>query len=253
MEEFNRAPTSLLGGTQRALRIPVWLLGILVAGGLTFVAGFYFPEKDASAVLAGDLKRLASEYKQSVAAYEKTNLELAAAQQVREEQSDQLGKISDQKTRMQQSLDSLQGEVERSLEKFVKAKALSVKKGGDSVTISIESLYLVYPHKAFVHDRGKQLLCEVAKALPKNLGRPSDVIAHINGDEPWSGLLKKEFPSTFQLSGAIASDVTQKLAECGAAPEGLRAVGAGHFLGEANLARKSVARLEIVMYPKAPQ
>lgn len=253
LEEINRAPASLQGGTHPARRIPPWLLGILVAGGLTFVAGFYLPQQEASAVLAGDLKRLANEYEQSVAAYEKINAELAAAQKVRDEQAGQLGEISELKSRAQKSVSELKGDLEGALEKFVKAKALSVQKEDDNVTISLESLYLVYPHKTFVHDRGKQLLCEIAKALPKNLGRPTEIIAHVNGDEPWSGILKKEFPSTFQLSATIASDVTQQLALCGATADGLRAVGAGHFEGDPKLARKSVARIEIVVYPEAPQ
>lgn len=231
----------------------MWLLGILVAAGLTFVAGFYLPEKEAGAVLAEDLKRLANEYKQSVAAYEKTHAELAASEKVRAAQEGTLGEISELKSRTQKALDDLRGEIEGPLEKLIKSKAVSVEKKSDNITISLEALYLMYPHKTFVHEPGKRLLCEIAKALPENLKQPTDVIAHVHGEEPWSGILKKEFPSTFQLSGAVASEVTQQLALCGAPAEGLRAVGAAHFHGEPTLARKSVARLEIVVYPKTPQ
>jgi hypothetical protein len=204
-------------------------------------------------VLAQDLKQLAGEYTQSVAAYEKANLQLAAAEKIKGEQMGALGAISDQKARAQKALDDLENGIEGSLEKFIKAKVLSVEQRDGAVAISLEALYLVYPHKAFVHDRGKQLLCAIEKGLPKKLNRPIEIVAYANGDEPWSGILKKEFPSTFQLTATIASDVTRELSVCGAPAEGLRAVGAGHVKGDPQLARKSVARLEIVIYPDVAQ
>ena len=252
LEEINRAHATLSGETKSALRIPVWFLGILLAGGVTFVAGFYIPGKEANAVLAQDMTRLAGEYKSSVAAYEKVQGELATAEKIRDEQKGALGEISDQKKRAENALGDLKSHLEGPLDKFVKAKALHIEKREGAAIISLEALYLVYPHKTFVHDRGKQLLCEIGKALPKDLDRPIDVVAHSHGGEPWSGILKKEFPSTFQLSASIASEVTRELSACGVSASDLRAVGAGHFKGDSKLARKSVARLEIVVYPNAP-
>jgi flagellar motor protein MotB len=253
LEEINRSPASLLGGTKSGLRIPTWLLGIFVASGLTFVLGYYFPEQEANAVLTRDLKSLGAEYEQSVAAYQKAHVELAAVEKVRDEQKGALGAISDEKQEAKKSLSALYQTVSSSLEKFVKAKALAVEKRERDVAISLESHYLVYPHKTFVHDRGKQLLCEIAKALPKTDDEPTHVVAHVNGDEPWSGILKKEFPSTFQLSASVAAEVALSLATCGAPADRLRAVGAGHAEGEPKLAKKSVARVEIIVSPPNAQ
>lgn len=253
LEQVRRTPGSLLGEAKPGLRIPTWLLGILVGGGLAFVAGYYFPEQQANEVLARDLKRLGGEYQQALAAYEKSHAALAAVEKVRDEQKGALGEISEQKQEAEKALSDLHQAIASPLEKFVNAEALAIEKRDDSVTISLESLYLVYPHKTFVHDRGKKLLCEIAKALPKSVGKPTQVVAHVNGDEPWSGILKKEFPSTFQLSASIAAEVTLDLAACGTPADALRAVGAGHVAGDEKLAKKSVARIEIVVYPKPPR
>lgn len=238
------------GGTKTGLRIPTWLLGILVASGLTFVGGFYYPEQDANAVLTRDLKHLGAEYERSLAAYQKSHVELTALEKIRDEQAGALGAISEQKQGAEKELAALYQAISNPLEKFVKAKALTVEKRESDVVVSLQSNYLVYPHKTFVHDRGKQLLCEIAKALPKTVDEPMQVVAHVNGDEPSSGPLKKEFPSSFQLSSSVAADVTLNLAACGVSADGLQAVGAGHAHGDPTLAKKSVARIDIVVSPK---
>lgn len=250
MEELNGVPTAFQRRSAPSLRTPVWLWGILAGAAIAFVGGFYLPEQSANAVLTAHLERLSAEYQSAITAYEKKTAALTAAEKIRDEQKGKLGAISEAESKKEKAISELHGQIEGSLEKFVKNKVLTVERTDESVAISLQSHFLVYPHKTFVHAPGKRLLCEIAKSIPKQTAQPTQIVAHANGESPWSGILKKQLPSSFQLSGTIASEVTLELANCGIEGENLRAVGAGHFGGDATLAKKSPVRLEFLVYPK---
>lgn len=237
------------GAKTRSIQVPGWLWGIFAGAGLAFVGGFYVPLQDANATHIEQFKQLSNEYKQAIAGYEKTHAKLTAVEKVRDEQKVKLGKISDAKSSAEKALDDLLASVESTLESEIKNKLVSVRKSKNAVAISLEALYLIYPHKTFVHDRGKGLLCSITKAIPKGGEHPTQVFAHANGDTPWSGILKKQFTSSWQLSATVASEVAMELSTCGVAGSDLRAVGAAHFKGDPKLSRKSVARIEIFVYP----
>src|SRR5690606_19838134 len=114
-------------------------------------------------------------------------------------------------------------------------------------------LYLIYPHKTFVHAQGAALLCHVARAIPKGTVRPTEVVAHANGVKPSSRILEKQFVKSWQLSGMMAAEVAAELENCGMAGTDLRAVGAAHFEGNPRDAKKSAARFEVLIYPGSGQ
>ncbi len=252
MEELNGVPAAFQRRPAPYLKTPVWLWGILAGVAITFVGGFYLPGEEANAVLTEHLEEVSGQYESAVTAYEQTNEKLLVAEKIRAEQKGKLGAISEAESKKEKARADLQGQIESSLEKFVKTKVVAVEQKDDSISIALQSNYLVFPHKTFVHDPGKRLLCEIAKAIPNSTSQPTRVVAHANGDAPWSGILKKQLPTSFQLSGAIASEVALELGHCGVESSNLLAVGAGHFDGDAKLAKKSPVRIEILVSPADP-
>ncbi len=232
-------------------RTPRWLKGIYVVLGLTFVLGFYVPLLSANQTLSKQFLSLSKEYAQATQAFEETSRELAKEATEKNEFKAELSDISQAASSESQAIDELYAELLRTLKLPIERKQFSVKKGKRSVSVVIDSLHLVYPHKTFVHAQGAELLCQMARSIPKHAAFPTQVVAHQNGIEPSSRLLAKQFVSSWQLSSMMASEVALAIEKCGVAGTQLRAVGAAHFEGNPRDAKKSVARFEIFIYPKA--
>lgn len=242
--------TTTSTGKWGKLATPVWLVGILILLALTFLGGFYLPLENANRELGAQVDNLSGQYRQAISGYEKVHGDLATVRKENAERGVALGEISRAESSAKDALAALHEQIKNDLEPLTKTKLVSVDTDPDSVRITIDALYLVYPHKTFVHARGADMLCKVSKAIPKGTGRATEVVAHANGDKPASSILEKQFPSSWQLSAVMASEVASELTKCGIAGTDLRAVGAAHFDGEASRARKSAARFEIYVYPE---
>lgn len=234
------------------LSVRPWLAGLLVIASVTFVAGYYAPLGGANDELREQVKELSLEYQRAVAGFEATNAKLAASERLSDERKNALGKINAAESTAVSALTNLYKEIDQALEPLSSGKLVSVDKGHDSAIVTIDARFLIYPHKTFVHPQGKDLLCKIARALPKSTGRPSQVVAIANGDKPSSKIVEKQFPTSWQLSAGLAAEIAAELSNCGIAGTELRAVGAGHFDGDAKLAKKSPARFEIHVYPDIP-
>ncbi len=235
----------------RRICTPAWLNGLLLASALTFVFAFYVPAIQADEKHTQQFTKLADEYARAVQIHRALTKELAQAKALSQEQKLELDEIASAKASSQGTLTNLYKKVTTALNAEIKAKIVSVKEGPASVKISVEGMFLIYPHQIFVHARGERLLCKVAKVIGENPERPTEVVAHANGSKPASRPLEKQFPTSWQLSGVLASDVAEKLQKCGLAGTELRSVGAAHHEGNASLAKKSPARFEITVYPDA--
>lgn len=242
-----------LSSSQSTRRIycPAWLSGLILAAVLTFVLAFYLPATQTNAKHSQQFTELADEYARAVQIHRATTEKLSQVEAVREEQKRELDEIARAKASSQKTTASLYTKLTTSLSKEIKAKVVSVEEGQKSVRVSIEGMFLIYPHQIFVHARGQRLLCKVAKAVAQNEARLTEVLAHANGSKPASAPLEKQFPTSWQLSGVLAADVAEKLQTCGMQGTELRSVGAAHHQGNAGLAKKSPARFDIVVYPKA--
>lgn len=236
---------------RRGVCVPGWLAGFLLIFAVTFIAGYYLPARAANQELTRQVQRLSNEYRFAIDGYEVQVERLTTVTKERDEMKEALGEISQAESSAAGALGKLHDEMSAALSKLSKAELLSVTKTEQSVSVDIEARYLIYPHKTFVHAQGKQLLCQIARALPKGTGQPTRVVAHAHGEKPSSSILEKQLPTSWQLSAVMASEVAAAIESCGVAGVDLRAVGAAHFEGEPERARKSAARFEIFVFPSS--
>lgn len=229
--------------------VPPWLKGILVVLGVTFLLGFYLPLLLSHQKLTDQFKALSGEYQNATQAFEQASTALRSTEAEKKTAKGQLKEISLAKTSAERDLNDLYEEVRELLAVPLERKQFTLKRGPRSVIVVVDALHLIYPHKTFVHDPGAELLCNVARAIPKNAAFPTQIIAHQNGATPYSGLLAKQYASSWQLSAVLAAEVAAAMSNCGVAGADLRAVGAAHFEGNARDSRKSLARFEIHLYP----
>lgn len=231
-------------------RMPRWLVGICVIVGLTFVFGFYLPSRKANEVRAEQIQHLSQEYRAATQSYETMSRELDEARKERDSLSTKLSEIEQARSSANTALDEAYASIEAELRKRIDSKQLSVEKGTTNVKIVLDGMYLIYPGKSVVHRPGAKMLCQVAKAIPKKVAHPTQIIARANGEKPWSSILETQFESSWQLSAGLAAEVAKEMEKCGLSGSDLRAVGAAHFEGDPDSAKKSAARFEIFVYPK---
>jgi flagellar motor protein MotB len=247
-EEVEAAPVDF-SRKRRKFSLRRLLTGVGLLAMATFVFGYYLPVVSASEILTDQVKTLASEYRVATEAFEKTSEQLSSAQQKGNRLEQNLNKIDEAESSRKKALEQLHRSIEEALKLHADRRLLKVQKRSDHVAIVIEALYLIYPHKTFVHAQGAAFLCQVARAIPKDTDRPIEIVAHANGLKPSSNILEKQFLKSWQLSGMMAGEVASELENCGITGTNLRAVGAAHFEGNPREAKKSAARFEVLIYP----
>jgi chemotaxis protein MotB len=224
-------------------------LGVVLIGSVTFALGYYLPLSDAHALLAKEHNALSEAASGTKAQLEKTTEQLLSAKSERDELQTALAKVETERASGKAALDAITKSVETKLASSIKAKVVVVEPAGDRVTLFIDDSRIFKPNEVQPHKPGQTLLCAIAKGL-KEVDVDFFVGEHSKVNKVTDVTLKRNYPTTWELTAARAGAAARTMVGCGLPEKATRAVGLGHASPNPDADPKSTGEIRIALYPR---
>jgi chemotaxis protein MotB len=224
-------------------------VSVLTLVGLLF--GYYVPLRKAHTMLNEKYQSKAAELGGTADQLKKTTDQLLSVQTERDQLKGDADKAEEAKQGEAGKADKLTSALEGSLSKLLKAKQVAVQTRGAASVITIDDKQLFGKRDKAPNPKGKKLLCEVAKAISA-LPEKSDVevSGHTSSSKVADPVLKRDFPSVWELSAARAAAATSALEGCGLSSRALKAAGLGNSRPEDSSAKGSTGELRLSLVPR---
>jgi chemotaxis protein MotB len=226
-------------------------LGLVIVGSLTLAFGYYLPLSEAHALLAKEHRALSEAANGTKSQLEKTTEQLLSTKGERDELKAAMTKVEEERASGKAALDALTRGLESKLASSIKAKVVVVEPAKDRVTLVIDDSRLFRPNEVQPHRPGQTLLCATAKAL-KDVDTEYFIGAHSQLDKVTDIALKRNYPTTWELTAARAAGAARAMTQCGLSEKATRAVGLGHAQPNPDADKKSTGELRITLYPRKP-
>lgn len=225
--------------------------GLVLIASVTLALGYYMPLSEAHALLAKEHRALSEAANGTKAQLEKTTQQLIEAKEERDELQGAIKKVEAERASGKSALDQITKSVETKLASSIKAKVVVVEPAADRVTLFIDESRIFKPSEVQPHKPGQTLLCTVAKGL-KDVEVDFNVGAHSQVNKVTDLVLKRNYPTTWELTGARAGSAARTMVQCGLPEKATRAVGLGHADPNPEADKKSTGELRIALYPRKP-
>lgn len=237
------------GSGERKLTVGRVALGLTLIGTFTFALGYYMPLSDAHALLAKEHRALSEAAEGTKTQLEKTTEQLLAAKAERDEFEGAVKKVEAERASGKAAISQITSSVESKLASSIKAKIVVVEPAGDRVTLYIDESRVFRPNEVQPHRPGQTLLCAIAKGL-KDVEAEYFVGAHSQANKVTDVILKRNYPTTWELTAARAAGAARSLTQCGLPEKRTRAVGLGHSQPNPEADKKSTGELRVALYPR---
>lgn len=224
-------------------------MGLVLIGSVTFAFGYYLPLSDAHALLAKEHRALSEAAGGTKAQLEKTTEQLLAAKSERDELQSAIEKVETERASGKAALDVVTKNVETKLASSIKAKVVVVEPAADRVTLFIDDSRVFKPGEVQPHKPGQTLLCAIAKGL-KDVEVDFYVGQHSQANKVTDVALKRNYPTTWELTAARAGAAARTMVGCGLPEKATRAVGLGHAQPNPDADAKSTGETRIALYPR---
>lgn len=251
--EFNAEPVSASTVPQTSAGANVLMrvvsgVALLALLGLAF--GYYVPLRRAHTALNNKYQAKNSELGGLTDQLKKTTDQLVLAQSERDSLKEDAEALEQVGKAQGESVQKLTGELEQALARLVKAKQVSVQTRGAASVITIDDRHVFGKRDTSPSRAGAKLLCEVGKAV-KAVSVPSDVSVsgHTSSNKVSDPVLKRDFPSVWQLSAVRAAGALSELEACGVKGDRMRAVGHAHTRPDEGSAKGSTGEIRISLEP----
>ncbi len=225
------------------------LTGLVVIFAATFGIAYYMPLSKAHSALAQEHQSLTSEQQSVSQQLKETTAQLQATQKERDELKAKLGKIDDGEASEVKRAQDLHNEISGALEKRAGRKDLAIASSANTTVIVIDDAKLFRGHQAHVNPIGKAILCDVAKAV-KGKDVSLQIEGHTTDDEVSNPILRKDYPTTLELSAVRAAGATLALGQCGVDRKQMVAAGVGHHRPLPETKKGSSGQIKIVVTPR---
>jgi chemotaxis protein MotB len=213
--------------------------------------GYYVPLRSAHTLLNDKYQSKASELGGTTDQLKKTMDELVAAQSERDQLKADAEKLAEAKEARGDGAAKVKGELDSTLARLVKAKLISIEAQGERTVITIDDKQVFGKRDTSPPPKSKKLLCEVGKAV-KGLSSKNDVVVsgHTASNKVSDPVLRRDFPSVWQLSAVRAGAVASTLQGCGVSGSALRAVGFADTQPSDSSAKGSSGETRIAVQPR---
>jgi flagellar motor protein MotB len=226
-------------------------LGLVLIGSVTFAFGYYLPLSDAHTLLAKEHRALGEAASGTKAQLEKTTEQLLQAKSERDDLQAAMKKVETERTSGKAALDAITKNVETKLASSIKAKVVVVEPAADRVTLLIDDSRVFKPTDVQPHKPGQTLLCAIAKGL-KDVDVDFYVAEHSQVNKVTDITLKRNYPTTWELTAARAGAAARTMVGCGLPEKATRAVGLGHAQPNPEADAKATGEIRIALYPRKP-
>ena len=224
-------------------------IGLLIAACATLAFGFYGPLSSAHAVLASEHESLNQTQSDTEQQLKTTTDQLLETKKERDELAAAMKTVEQERSDRKAKVDDIGKAVESKLASSIKAKVVVVEPTDDGVTLVIDDSRLFRSTEATLHRPGTRLLCAVAKAL-KGLEVDFKVAAHSQASKVTDTRLRRDYPTTWELTAAKAASATRLLVQCGLPAKSTAALGLGHSRPNPDADKKSLGELRLVLTHK---
>lgn len=234
------------GGATRWGRVLIGVAFVIVA---TFVGAYYLPLFRAHDTLSAEHRRLTEQTQTLQRSLNQAQAELKTVKARRDELESAERDREAAKNGQSSDLESLRSDLRSKLERYTKKGTVEVGSREGHAVLALSDPAVFSAGKVEVSSGGKQLLCDVAKALGK---KSFSVLAIDSSDKP-SAALASKYESVIEVRAARGAAVAEELtAKCDVDPAALR-VELGLAAPPLTLDGAKVApvRIEIVVASKA--
>jgi adenosyl cobinamide kinase/adenosyl cobinamide phosphate guanylyltransferase len=222
------------------------LTGCLGLGLLTLLFGYYLPQRRQVQVLAEQQQELRSIVDSDRAQLERTTAELVSIKQENESLTEKQRKLDAARAAAEQKNADLVTTVKAALAAKTKQAVLVVNETPEGVVVLIDNSRLYRDHQEVLYQQGQQLLCEVAKAL-HGQAVTWTVSNEMADSVVKNSVLRRLFPTTFQVTAARAAQATLGLEACGVPGKDLLALGGAHYRPRKGISAKSTGETRILL------
>lgn len=253
--DFNNdtAPTTSTpaGGSSAGANVFMRVVsGVALVALLGLAFGYYLPLRRAHTLLTDKYQAKASEVGGLSDQLKKTTDQLVAAQGERDTLKSDAEEQAEADEQREQTVKKITSELEGALSAYIKSKQVSVQTRGAASVVTIDDKHVFGKRDTTPTRRAKKLLCDVGKAL-KAVSVKNNVMVggHTSDNKVSDPVLRRDFPSVWQLSAMRAAGVVGALESCGVPGERLRAVGFAHTRPDEGSEKGSTGELRLSVEP----
>lgn len=242
-------PGAAPGKGRSVLMRVVSAVSVLAMVGLLF--GYYLPLRRAHTLLSEKYQTKAAELGGTADQLKKTTDQLVAVQAERDQLKGDADKLEEAKEGRKGKAEKVTAALQSALERLVKGKQVTVETRGLATVVTVDDKQLFGKRDTDPNPKGKKLLCEVAKAI-KALPDKSDVevSGHTATSKVTDAVLKRDFPSVWQLSAMRAAGAASVLEGCGLSSDVLKASGLGNSRPDDSSPKGSTGELRLSVVPR---
>jgi chemotaxis protein MotB len=230
-----------------------WLLFVLLLGGAgAFIYYLYLPLRKSADDLSRRSAAAAEETKHQVAKLKDTESRLDDLTKKQEALTGQLVQTVAEKQKVEAELKGVQDALAAKLEPEIQAGNVHIIRRGNDLVVDLADQILFESGKAEVHEKGQQVLNQVAPTLAGLTDFNIQVGGHTDAARVKSAVTQERFPTNWELSTARATNVVRVLEEQGKIPGG-RLVAMGFSMyrpiatNESTTGRAKNRRIELTL------
>jgi chemotaxis protein MotB len=235
-----------------------WLLFVLLLGGAgAFIWYQYLPLRKSEGELTRRSALSAEEAKRQAAKLKEAEADLAELSRKQESLSGQLAQTVAEKEKLEAELKSVQDALAAKLEPEIQAGNVHIRRRGNDLVVDLADQILFDSGKAEVHEKGQQVLMQVAPTLAGLSDFNIQVAGHTDAARVTSASTQERFPTNWELSTARATNVVRVLEEQGKIP-GARLVAMGYSMyrpiatNDTTTGRQKNRRIELTLMRTKP-
>jgi flagellar motor protein MotB len=225
---------------------PRIVMGVLALGLFTLLFGYYWPLSEAHSVLVEQRSSLMSAADGDRKQLERTTSELLEVTKERDDLRTKVQRGDAVRAASTARDEQLLSMVKAGLAPRLKQAQLVVLEAVDGVQVIIDNARIYKDHQESVYPQGQKLLCEVAGAL-KNSGGQVTVMNEHADPVVKNPMLKRLFPTTWELTAARAATAARVLEGCGIPGKDITPVAGGHFHRRKEAPAKSSGELRLTV------
>lgn len=208
-DESDADLAALVGRPRKKVSIKQIAPQLIAIAGITFALGYYVPMHRAHGTLTDQHATEQERVRHLSQSLEQAQSELRQTTEQRQVLSARVEAADEERKRKADRLTSLQEQLSSSLAKPVKAGAIQVSAGDQSVTVSIDAKQIFVAGKLDVDPKGKDLLCDVARGAGSNT---LEIRAAAGEKELAPAPLRRTLSGPWSLGAAKAAAVVDALA-----------------------------------------
>lgn len=229
---------ALAGRPRRKLKI-AWT-PLLAIVGLTFGAAYYIPLHRAHSSLTERHAAAAERSRKVDEELAKTQKELRTSEEQRRSLEVRVAEFDERAAQSSRRIESLKERLSSGLAKPVRSGAIRLESGASSVTLTIPSDQLFTPQRLDVSPKGKDLLCDVARAAGDGVLVVSASVSSSDVAPPAMRQVLKSPWSVAALRGTQLAETLEK--SCRVPASRIQSAGAGAGQGS----RAGQVRIEVL-------